>query len=150
MSQLSGSGTLAPFQERNFRLFYVGQLVSMIGTWLQFVAEGWLVFELTRSPAWLGIVAGAGAAPGLLLTLTGGQVADRYSRRTILLITQALSMALAFVLALLASDGGSRCSPGTWRRWPRRWERSTPSRVRPSSRSCPRWFRESRWEAPSL
>jgi MFS family permease len=75
----------------------------VIGTWLQFVAEGWLVFQLTRSPAWLGIVAGAGAVPGLLLTLIGGQAADRYSRRRILLMTQALSMLLAFLLALLAS-----------------------------------------------
>jgi MFS family permease len=67
------------------------------------VAEGWLVFNLTHSPAWLGIVAGAGAAPGLMLTLTGGQLADRCSRKRILLITQSFSMLLAFVLALLAT-----------------------------------------------
>lgn len=103
MSERNTAGTLAPFRERNFRLFYAGQLVSMIGTWLQFVAEGWLVFDLTHSPAWLGIVAGAGAAPGLLLTLAGGQLADRYPRRKILLVTQVLSMLLAFLLALLAS-----------------------------------------------
>jgi MFS family permease len=96
------SGMLAPFRERNFRLFYAGQLVSMIGTWLQFVAEGWLVFHVTQSPAWLGIVAGAGAAPGLLLSLAGGQLADRYPRRTILIVTQVLSMGLAFLLAVLA------------------------------------------------
>lgn len=112
MTQSSSPGILAPFQERNFRLFYSGQLVSMIGTWLQFVAEGWLVFKLTHSPAWLGIVAGAGAAPGLLLTLTGGQLADRYSRRRILLITQVLSMLLAFLLALLAT--GWWVSPLPW------------------------------------
>ncbi|MGV3724771.1 MAG: MFS transporter [Actinomycetota bacterium] len=99
---MSSTGALAPFRERNFRLFYAGQLVSMIGTWLQFVAEGWLVFRLTGSPAWLGIVAGAGAAPGLLLTLLGGQVADRYPKRAILLVTQALSMLLALLLAVLA------------------------------------------------
>jgi MFS family permease len=112
MAQISSRGILAPFQERNFRLFYIGQLVSMIGTWLQFVAEGWLVFNLTHSPMWLGLVAGAGAAPGLLLTLTGGQFADRYSRRKILLITQVLSMALAFLLALLAS--GHWIAPQPW------------------------------------
>jgi len=112
MTQSSSRGILAPFQARNFRLFYTGQLVSMIGTWLQFVAEGWLVFHLTHSPAWLGIVAGAGAAPGLLLTLTGGQFADRYPRRRILLITQVLSMVLAFLLALLAS--GRWVVPQPW------------------------------------
>jgi len=99
---MSSTGTLAPFRERNFRLFYAGQLVSMIGTWLQFVAEGWLVYRLTGSAAWLGIVAGAGAAPGLLLTLIGGQTADRYPKRTILIITQVFSMVLAVVLAVLA------------------------------------------------
>lgn len=102
MTQINDTGILAPFRERNFRLYYIGQLVSMIGTWLQFVAEGWLVYRLTGSPIWLGIVAGAGAAPGLLLTLAGGQAADRYPRRTILLVTQVLSMLLAFLLAVLA------------------------------------------------
>lgn len=109
---MSSTGALAPFRERDFRLFYAGQLVSMIGTWLQFVAEGWLVFRLTGSPAWLGIVAGAGAAPGLLLTLLGGQVADRYPKRTILLVTQALSMLLALLLAALAF--GRAPTPGGW------------------------------------
>lgn len=100
---MNGSSILAPFRERNFRLFYTGQFISMIGTWLQFVAEGWLVFSLTHSATWLGIVAGAAAAPGLLLSLAGGQAADRFPRRTILLVTQSLSMVLAFLLALLAS-----------------------------------------------
>src|SRR5687767_14218319 len=103
MTSYSGSGTLTLFRERNFRLFYAGQLVSVVGTWLQFVAEGWLVYQLTRSPAWLGAVAGAGVLPGLLLTLWGGQVADRCSRRHILMVTHAASMALALLLALLAS-----------------------------------------------
>ncbi len=100
---LNGNGALAPFRERNFRLYFAGQLVSVVGTWLQFVAEGWIVYELTRSEMWLGIVAGAAAGPGVLLTLKGGQVADRYPRRRILLITQTLSMLLAGLLALLAS-----------------------------------------------
>jgi MFS family permease len=100
---LSGNTALAPFRERNFRLYFAGQMVSVVGTWLQFVAEGWIVFQLTHSPAWLGIVAGAAAGPGVLLTLKGGQVADRYPRRRILLITQTLSMLLAGFLALLAS-----------------------------------------------
>ena len=68
---------------RNFRLYIAGQGVSIIGSWMQQVAMAWLVYQLTHSPAWLGIVAGAGALPGLLLTLWGGQIADRYPRRRI-------------------------------------------------------------------
>jgi MFS family permease len=101
--RLGPGGALAPFASPDYRRFFWGQLVSVTGTWLQIVAEGWLVYQLTRSPAWLGLVAGAGALPGLLLTLWGGQVADRYPRRDILIVTQAAYMVLAFLLALLVS-----------------------------------------------
>ena len=97
------SGALSPLASPNYRRFFIGQLISVAGTWLQIVAEGWLVYQLTHSPAWLGIVAGAGALPGLLLTLWGGQIADRYPRRRILMVTQSGFMTLAFLLALLAS-----------------------------------------------
>jgi MFS family permease len=97
------SGALAPLTSPNYRRFFTGQLISVAGTWLQIVAEGWLVYQLTHSPAWLGIVAGAGALPGLLLGLWGGQVADRYPRRRILILCQAGFMLLAFLLALLVS-----------------------------------------------
>jgi MFS family permease len=97
------NGALAPLASPNYRRFFTGQLISVAGTWLQIVAEGWLVYELTHSPAWLGIVAGAGALPGLLLGLWGGQVADRYPRRRILILCQAGFMLLAFTLALLVS-----------------------------------------------
>src|SRR5918998_1852773 len=98
--RLGRGGALAPFASPDYRRFFWGQLVSVTGTWLQIVAEGLLVYQLTRSPAWLGIVAGAGALPGLLLTLWGGQVADRYSRRDILLVTQVGFMLVAVLLAL--------------------------------------------------
>jgi MFS family permease len=101
--RLGRTGAAAPFASPDYRRFFIGQLVSLAGTWLQIVAEGLLVYQLTRSPAWLGIVAGAGAAPGLLLGLWGGQVADRYPRRDILIVTQVAYMLLAFLLALLAS-----------------------------------------------
>lgn len=103
LQKLGRNGAMAPFASPDYRRFYWGQLISVTGTWLQIVAEGWLVYELTRSPAWLGIVAGAGALPGLLLTLWGGQIADRYPRRDILIVTQAAYMVLAVLLALLAS-----------------------------------------------
>jgi MFS family permease len=97
------SGVLAAFESRDFQRFFAGQTLSVTGTWLQIVAEGLLVYQLTRSTAWLGIVAGAGIMPGLLLGLWGGQVADRYPRRDILIITQWGLMLLAFLLAGLVS-----------------------------------------------
>jgi MFS family permease len=103
LQRFGTGGALAPWQSANFRRFFIGQAISVAGTWLQIVAEGWLVYQLTHSPAWLGIVAGAGALPGLLLTLWGGQIADRYPRRVILMVAQVAFMALASVLALLVS-----------------------------------------------
>ena len=88
----------------NYRIFFVGQLVSVAGTWMQTVAQQWLVYDLTRSPSWLGIVSGASAVPYVLFAVWGGQVADRHPRRATLVWTQTLAMALAFVLALLATN----------------------------------------------
>lgn len=89
---------------RNFRLFFSGQLISLAGTWMQLVAQQWLVFSLTKSAAWLGIVTGVSALPTVLFSLLGGHVADRYPRRNILLITQIAAMLLACVLTLLATN----------------------------------------------
>ena len=86
------------FASRNFRLYFVGQIVSMIGTWLQMVAQGWLVLEMTGSAFWVGVAAATSTIPTLFLSLIGGVIVDRYSRKTILLWTQSLSMALAFIL----------------------------------------------------
>ena len=88
---------------RNYRLFFVGQLISVAGTWMQDVAQKWLVWELTHSATWLGIVSGANAVPFVAFAIWGGQIADRYSRRAILIWTQTVAMILAFLLALLAS-----------------------------------------------
>jgi MFS family permease len=89
---------------RNFRLFFVGQIVSVVGTWMQNVAQQWLVWSLTHDPLWLGIISWMSAIPYVLFFLWGGHVADRHSRRTILVWTQAVMMLLAFVLALLATN----------------------------------------------
>jgi len=86
---------------RNFRLYFVGQLISVAGTWMQTVAQQWLVYDLTKSAAWLGIVSGASAIPYVLFAVWGGQIADRYSRRATLVWTQTVMMLLAFVLAVL-------------------------------------------------
>ena len=75
---------------------------------MQTVAQGWYVWELTHSEKWLGIVSGAGAIPFLLLAMPGGQLADRFPRKRILLATQVLLMVQAFVLAGLAASGHAR------------------------------------------
>ena len=89
----------------NYRLWFAGQLVSLFGTWMQTTAQGFLVYELTRSPAYLGYVGFAAGIPSWLFTLYGGLVADRIPRRTLLIITQSAMMVLAFTLAYLTFSG---------------------------------------------
>jgi MFS family permease len=86
----------------NFRLFWSGNFLSNIGTWMQNVAQGWLVLTLTDSAFWLGVVGFAGAIPFLIFMLFGGVIADRVDKRRLLLVTQTVMMILAFVLAALA------------------------------------------------
>src|SRR3974390_2059002 len=100
--------TFASLRHRNFRLFFAGQLVSLIGSWMQNTAQGWLVYELTHSKALLGIVAAGGSAPLMLFSLWGGSVADRHSKRQIVLWTQTALMVLAFALAALVWSGRVR------------------------------------------
>lgn len=88
-------------RNRNFRLFWTGNFLSNIGTWMQNVAQGWLVLTLTNSSFWLGVVGFAGSIPFLIFTLFGGVVADRVNKRRLLLVTQTVMMVLAFVLAAL-------------------------------------------------
>src|SRR5207249_11589190 len=86
---------------RNFRLFFLGQGVSLIGTWMQNIAQGWLVLELTNSPFYVGLVAALGSLGVLLLTLYAGVVVDRTNKHRLVILTQSLSMLPAFALALL-------------------------------------------------
>ncbi len=86
----------------NFRLFWSGNFLSNIGTWMQNVAQGWLVLLLTNSAFWLGVVGFAGSIPFLFFTLFGGVVADRVDKRRLLIVTQSVMMVLAFALAALA------------------------------------------------
>ena len=88
-------------KHRNFQLFIVGQLISLIGTWMQNLAQQWLVWELTKSAALLGIFGFASQLPMLCLAWMGGYVGDRYNRHRGVITTQTLSMILAFVLAAL-------------------------------------------------
>jgi MFS family permease len=86
-------------KHRNFQLFIIGQLISLIGTWMQTTAQQWLVYKLTGSVALLGVFGFASQAPMLLLAWMGGYVGDRYNRHRGVIVTQSLSMILAFVLA---------------------------------------------------
>jgi MFS family permease len=95
----------ASLRYRNYRLWFIGQLASLIGTWMQTTAQGFLVFQLTHSPAYLGYVGFAAGMPALLFTLYGGVVSDRMPRRTLLVITQTAMMILALILAALAFAG---------------------------------------------
>jgi MFS family permease len=90
---------------RNYRLYFFGQTFSLLGSWLQSVAQAWLVYRLTSSSFELGLVAFIGQAPLLFLSPIGGLVADRYSRRWVVVATQTASMVLAFALAALALGG---------------------------------------------
>jgi MFS family permease len=96
-----GSSLLRALRHRNFRLFFGGQLVSLVGTWMQTIAQSWLVYRLTGSALLLGLVGFAGQIPVCVLAPVGGAVADRFPRRTVVVITQTASMLLAFVLAAL-------------------------------------------------
>lgn len=103
-SLLTGRSTNDIFRSlkyRNYRLFFGGQSISLIGTWMQRVAMGWLVYRLSNSVLVLGIVAFAGQIPGFLLTPFGGVAADRYNRHKLLIITQILSLIQAAILSLL-------------------------------------------------
>ncbi len=95
-------------QHRNFRLFFAGQLISLIGTWMQSTAQLWLVYRLTRSAALLGVFAFANQIPILLLSSFGGYIADRYDRRKGIIWTQTISAILAFALAALTLPGIER------------------------------------------
>src|ERR1051325_9733363 len=96
---------LRAFRHRNYRLFFGGQLISLTGTWMQSVAESWLIYRLTGSAVLLGLVGFSSQIPVFLLAPIGGAVADRYGRHRILVTTQTVAMLLAFVLAGLTLSG---------------------------------------------
>src|ERR687889_2594953 len=92
-------------RHRNYRLFFTGQSVSLVGTWITRIATSWLVYRLTGSELLLGLVGFCGHIPTLLLSPLTGVLVDRWQRHRILLVTQALSMAQSFALAALTFAG---------------------------------------------
>lgn len=97
--------TYSALRSPNFRLYFIGQLVSISGTWMQNVAQGYLVFSLTRSELWLGIVALAAGIPTLLMSPIAGVVVENVPRRRLLMVTQTIQMLLAFILTALTFTG---------------------------------------------
>jgi MFS family permease len=90
---------------RNYRLYWIGQLVSMTGTWMQTTAQAWLVLQITQSPFAIGLVATLQFLPVLLLSLIGGVIADRVPRFRLILSTQTIAMILTGIFGLLVSSG---------------------------------------------
>ena len=112
-SRESLSGWFVAFRalrHRNFRLFFAGQLTSLTGTWMQSVAQSWLVLKLTDSPLMLGLVTFANYLPILLVALFAGVVVDHVDRRRLIIVAQVLLMLSAFVLAVLTWTGAVRVS----------------------------------------
>src|SRR5438094_2056818 len=91
--------TFRALRHRNYRLFFWGQLVSLIGTWMQQTAMSWYVYQITNSKLLLGVVSAVGSAPMMLSSIWGGALADLYPKRSILVATQAAEMICAFLLA---------------------------------------------------
>ncbi|MHB8078721.1 MAG: MFS transporter [Candidatus Krumholzibacteriia bacterium] len=97
--------TFAALRHRDYRLWFGGQFISLTGMWMQSAAQGFLVYQLTHSRAYLGYVGFAAGLPAWLFTLYGGVIADRMSRRRMIVATQTSMMLLAFVLAVLVFAG---------------------------------------------
>jgi MFS family permease len=97
--------TFAAFSYRNYRLWFAGQVVSLVGTWMQNTAQGYLIYDLTGSSAYVGLAGFAAGLPAWMFTLYGGVIADRVSKRAMLVVTQTAMMVLAFILAGLVFTG---------------------------------------------
>jgi MFS family permease len=104
-SKISWKQTFASLQYRNYRLWFWGQMVSLFGSWMQITAQGFLVYQLTHSPAYLGYVGFAAGIPTWLFMMYGGVLADRMPRRNVLIVTQVSMMILAFILTILTFTG---------------------------------------------
>ena len=96
-------GAFASLRHRNFRLFWMSQMISLIGTYMQIVGQAWLVFQLTHSPLQLALVGALQSLPILLFSLFGGVIADRLPKRSVLLVTQSAAMLQALLLWLLTA-----------------------------------------------
>ena len=102
------AGAFRALKHRNFQLFFGGQIISLVGTWMQTVAQAWLIYRLTGSSVLLGVLGFVGQIPIFLLSPLAGLAADRWPRRRVVILTQTASMLLAFILAALTLTGHIR------------------------------------------
>src|SRR5580765_6793471 len=105
MAAVSRNGIARALQHRNYRLFFAGQSISLVGTWITRVATSWLVYRLTGSALLLGVVAFSGQIPSFVLTAFAGVLVDRWDRHRILVACQILSMVQSLALAVLTFRG---------------------------------------------
>lgn len=96
------------FRHLNYRLFFAGQGISVLGTWMQSIAQSWLVYELTRSSWWLGLIGFLGAFPITLFSVIGGAVADRLPKRSLIIAADAVLMGQALLFGVLAGSGHAK------------------------------------------
>ncbi len=108
VGNLSWRDTFRALRHRNYRLFFYGQLISLIGTWMESTAMSWLVYQITGSKILLGVVAAVASAPMMFFSLWGGALADRYPKRAIIICTQTAQMIPSFILAFLVWQGLAR------------------------------------------
>lgn len=93
------------FKQNNYRYYFTGQMISLVGTWLQIVALGWLVLELTNSAFWVGTISALDTLPSLIFGVFGGVIADRFDKKNLLFVTQILFMVFALILGSLTIFG---------------------------------------------
>jgi MFS family permease len=144
---------LRAFRHRDFRLFWAGQLVSLVGSWMQSVGQSWVVLELTHSPFKLGMINALQFGPMLFLSFLAGALADRVRKRRLLLLTQSALMLQAFALAALDRTGqiqywhvavlatlygiaNTLDLPARQSSWWRSWASTTSSMPSRSTRPC--------------
>src|ERR1700684_1857756 len=101
VDKVNGVRTFRAFKSRNYRLYFTGQSVSLIGTWMQKTAVSWVIYTLTHSTFMLGLTLFASQFPSFIFSLWGGVVSDRYNRFKVLLTTQVASLLQAVILAVL-------------------------------------------------
>ena len=103
-----GKSTFSSMKVRNYRLYFIGQGISLSGTWMQIIGQSWLVLQITKSGTALGLVIALQYLPLLVLAPWGGVIADRFHKRHILYFTQSCSGLLALILAILVVAGAVR------------------------------------------